>query len=115
MDSKLRIVTHSPLDELWREEGAIEGRRIRWLRLTDIAELLKRSAVEFAVAEVGNPLQWISVSDCFRFSKMETKPHILESESRAGLESFTGEYCYTASEWECASSAIPVVLLEKHH
>jgi hypothetical protein len=115
MDSKLRLVTRIPLEELWRADGAYVGRRVRTLDSADVAELLRRGEVEFVVADVGKPLQWIAVNDCFSFWKNEVKPHLAGPDMKLRLDEFPGQYCYRASQWEIALSATPVFLLEKHH
>jgi hypothetical protein len=113
MDPKLRIVTRLPLEELWREDRVVPASRGRFLTKDDIAALLRNRLVQFIVADVGKPLQWIALQDCHPFWKNEVKPHI--AGERAVLEGFPGEYCYFAWEWDTAAEAAPIVVLEKSH
>ena len=112
MNPKLRIVTRLPLEELWRETGVITASRGRWLAKDDIAALLRKGLVQFVVADVGKPPQWISVQDGYQFWKIEVKLHV--AGEKAVLEEFPGEYCYFAWEWDTTEAA-PIVVLEKSH
>src|SRR5215831_12860028 len=113
MDPKLRIVTRLPLEELWREAGVITASRSRSLTKDDIAALLRNGLVQFVVADVGKPLQWIGLQDCYPFWKKEVKPHI--ASERTVLEEFPDEYCYFAWKWDTAAEAAAIVVLEKSH
>src|SRR5215469_13005915 len=114
MEAKLKIVTHLPLRGLWRDNGFTTTSRGRWLTQDDIAELLRTGPVQFVVADVGAPLQWIQLHDCYRFWKDEVKPHLAE-DSKAVLDEFPGSYCYFASLWDDGVGATPIVVLEKAH
>jgi hypothetical protein len=114
MDAKLKLVTHLPLRELWRDNGFTTTSRGRWLTKDDIAELLRIRLVQFVVANVGAPLQWIQLNDCCRFWKNEVNPHLAE-DSKAVLDKFPGSYCYFASLWHDGVGATPIVVLEKAH
>ena len=101
MDIKLKIVTHLPLRELWRDDGFISASRGRSLTRDDITDLLWAGAVSFVVADVGLSLQWIQLDDCYQFWKDEVKSHLAEG-SRAFLDDFPGSYFYFAFEWPTA-------------
>jgi hypothetical protein len=60
MDLHLRVVTRLPLGELWRSDGTIIEDRTRGLEAKDIAESLRIGSIEFVVADVGQPLNWIA-------------------------------------------------------
>jgi hypothetical protein len=115
MDFALRTVNCIPLKELWQTSGTAVGPRRRALKSDEITQLLRKGPIEFVVADIGQQLRWISLDDCYDFWKSEIKTHLAEANSPLILESFTGAYCYTASEWDNPESAIPIVLLERHH
>jgi hypothetical protein len=114
MDAKLKIATQLPLRELWRDNGFTINSRGRSLSRDDITELLRTGLVQFVVADIGLPLQWIQLHDCYSFWKNEVKPH-LASDSGAVLGEFPGSYCYFASQWDEGVESTPIVVLEKSH
>jgi hypothetical protein len=113
MDAKLKIVTHLPLRQLWRDDGFSTTRRGGTLTREDIRRLLASGGVRFVVAEVGAALRWIPANECFDFWKHEAKPH-LAAEGGVSLDEFSGGYCYFASKWQ-SESTDQIVVLEKHH
>lgn len=104
------VVTQLPLEALETERGRAErfgdrdGEQLR--------QLLHSGPVRFVVADVGSPLNWISLQDCYDFWKSEVQPHF-GSPDRADLTNKPGEYCYFATEW--SDGAEPIVLLSKAH
>jgi hypothetical protein len=114
MDAKLKIVTQLPLRELWRDNGFTITSRARSVSESDITHLLRAGPVQFVVADVGSPLQWIQLRDCHRFWTEEIKPH-LAAGSRASLDEFPGSYCYFASQWNREAEGTPIVVVEKSH
>jgi hypothetical protein len=114
MEAKIRIVTHLPLRELWRDNGFISNSRGRSLTKNDITEFLRAGLVQFVVADVGTPFEWIQLQGCHQFWKDEVKPH-LAANSRAVLDGLPGGYCYFACQWDTEVEEIPIVVLEKHH
>ncbi|WP_065750169.1 hypothetical protein [Bradyrhizobium paxllaeri] len=114
MDMVQRIVTRTPLTELWNNDGLLDARRAKDLGEADIQRLLQGGS-NFVVAEVGQPLRWISESDRFAFWKAEVKCRLIAPDADGfHLEDYPGSYCYVAAMWECASRT-PVIVLEKHH
>lgn len=113
MGVNLRIVTHLPLHELWRNNGFVTIKRGKSLTHDDVREFLASGPVQFVVADVGVVPRWIPASECFDFWKNEAKPH-LATGTKASLDEFPDGYCYFASQWEGEKTA-PIVLLEKHH
>ena len=110
-----KIVTHTPLLELWDDDGPIAARRKRYLTLEDVRSMLCQYAVEFVVAEVGTPLKWIPVHKCFDFWRSEVKSHLVTNPDEGFLlEDFPNEYAYVASEWS-GELQTPVVVLEMYH
>ena len=59
VDAKLRIVTHLPLRELWRDYGLETTARIRSLTEDDIRSLLRYGKIQFVVVDVGAVPRWI--------------------------------------------------------
>jgi hypothetical protein len=114
MDAALRIVTHLPLHELWRDDGLKTKARIRSLTEDDIRSLLRSGTTQFVVVDVGASPCWIQPRECFQFWKNEAQPH-LAREARVILEEFPDRYCYFASQWDGGDPASPIVVLEKQH
>ena len=114
MDPQHRIVTCTPVTELWNSSGTLDADHLREVGETDILELL-RDGSSFVVAEVGKPLRWISKSDRFIFWKSEVRYRLVAPGANGFyLDDYPNHYCYSASLWQCAPS-IKVIVLEKHH
>ena len=105
-----RVVTQLPLNTLETERGSAGrlGNRDR----EQLRQLMRSGPVRFVVADVGNPLKWISLQDCYEFWKSEVQPHVGNPDG-ADLTDYPGEYCYFATEW--SDGAEPIVLLSKAH
>ena len=114
MDTALKIVTHLPLRELWRDDGFSTTLRCGSLTEDDITGLLRAGPVEFVVVDVGFAPRWIPLRDCYQFWKTEGKPHVA-ADARAVLDKFPDSYCYFASQWDGGEPTAPIVVLEKHH
>jgi len=114
MDIAHKIVTRLLLEGLWDEKGPVTAKRGEPLAEEDLTELLRAPSAQFVVADVGASLLWVPVKDCFSFWKDEVRPHLAEPGSRAVLDSFPGNYCYFASEWD-TDGASKIVVLEKRH
>ncbi|MBR1270687.1 hypothetical protein JQ629_24745 [Bradyrhizobium sp. AUGA SZCCT0222] len=114
MESAKRIVTLTPLNELWNSNGRLDARRAEEVGETDIARLLQAGS-SFVVADVGHPLQWISDADRFAFWETEVKCRLVPPDVDGfHPDDYPGSYCYVATMWKGASTA-SVVVLEKHH
>ncbi|MGY3489727.1 hypothetical protein ACVW1C_007610 [Bradyrhizobium sp. USDA 4011] len=114
MDASQRIVTQTPLAELWDNNGAVNARRIEPIGEAEIVRLLRDGSV-FVVADVGLLLRWIAADDCFAFWKDEVKCRLADPNvDRLDLSDYPANYCYAASMWSCASLGA-VIVLEKHH
>jgi hypothetical protein len=114
MDSAKRIVTCTPLTELWNNDGLLDARRDENVGETDVVRLLQAGS-SFVVADVGHPLRWISEADRFAFWKTEVRCRLVAPEVDGfHLDDYPGNYCYVAVMWKCASRT-PVIVLEKHH
>jgi hypothetical protein len=114
VDTAHKIVTQTPLTELWNSEGPLDARRAENLGEADIKRLL-RDGSSFVIAETGQPLRWISEGDRFAFWKTEVKCRLVSPDADGfHLDDYPGNYCYVAAMWKCASTAA-VIVLEKHH
>jgi len=114
MDPRDRIVSRTPLEQLWNEDGDLPATRVRDLDRDAIRDLLGRGSVHFVIADVGQPLRWIRPGERFSFWKTEAAAHLAAGE-RIELASFPGAVAYTASEWSGSADGAPIVLLETHH
>jgi hypothetical protein len=114
VDANLRIVTHLPLDELWRDDRFSTNTRGRSLTPEDVRWLLASGPVQFVVADVGAAPRWIATRECFHFWKNEAKAHVATDVS-VSLDDFPGGYCYFATQWGGRELEVPIVVLEKHH
>ena len=108
-----RVVTLLPLADLWDDTGPVAATPVRDLTTADIRELLRVGPVRFVVADLGNPLRWVPVGECFRFWKAEVQSRVAGL-GGASLNDFPGGYCYFAAEWGTAGR-LPVVLLSVAH
>lgn len=109
-----RIVSQTPLHELWNDRGVESEKELRELNAADIAGLLRVGKVQFVVADVGSPLKWVPVDECYGFWKSEVKHHLADPAADNYLGDFPNDYCYFASEWETQGGE-PIVLLLMSH
>lgn len=107
-----RLVTQTPLTELWNAQGPVQAKRGRFLNPEEIKSILRTGPVRFVVVDIGGHLRWISSDDCFEFWKT-VKPNIAK-EDRFFLEDYPGEFAYVATEWKCESGEA-IILLEMSH
>lgn len=111
-----KIVTTIPLQALWTCAEDLHATRGRSLNAASISSLLHSWAVEFAVADCGKPLKWVSGNDTFSFWKAEAKLRIVEStDGKIVPDEYPGGYCYVASEWTEDQAERVIILLEKYH
>jgi hypothetical protein len=116
MEASQKLVVTIPLQTLWHENGEPISARVGTLSSTDIAELLRAGPLRFVVADVGMPLQWIPVNQCFEFWKAKVKHNLCDAGKKIPLDAYPESYCFSASLWKNTKSAAEgVVLLEKHH
>jgi hypothetical protein len=115
MNTAHRIVTKLPLTEVWCQDGFTTTMRIRHLTAVDITSLLRVGRVQFVVADLGLPLHWVPVDECYDFWKTEVRLHLALPESRVVLEDFPDGYCYFAFEWSGRDDIAPIVVCERQH
>lgn len=109
-----KIISQLPLNKLWADSRLVSTIKVRDLDDGDIVELLRLGPVRFVVANVGEPLEWISNNERYEFWKHEVRPHLASPEQRVSLEDFPDNYCYFASEWKTYEGD-NIVLLSKAH
>jgi hypothetical protein len=112
MDFKLRIVTTTPLTELWTDEGFVDAKRGRQLTINDIKTIL--TDVIFVVADVGQKLNWIKQDNVFDFWKTDLQKHFWDKRDKLDLDKVADGYAYLATEWIDKTDR-KIVLLEKFH
>src|SRR5882757_8120061 len=110
MDMAKRVVTQTPLTELWNSSGSLDACRGERVGEAEIVELL-RTGSTFVVADVGLPLKWVSMDDRFTFWKDQVKHRLVAPDTeRFRLDDYLGRYCYVASMWTGASLGRAIVL-----
>lgn len=116
MQSDQRIVTQIPLTELWDASGVLPLERGGDVGSGQIADLLRSGPVQFVLADLGKPLSWVPLDDCYRFWKGDWKLHLIEPDAwdHVVLEDYPGEYGYRGTEWRRGSER-GVIVLEKLH
>jgi hypothetical protein len=108
-----RIVTKTPLTELWDDGGTLTGGRVRNLDQTDLVELLRSGPVQFLVADPGLKLRWIPTPQRFEFWKT-VRAQIAQPDKAIYRAQFPNETAYIASEWRGRTGEC-LILLEKYH
>ena len=110
-----RVVTATPLTELWTEDGVLSVERLGFLSPAEVRALLLRGAVRFVIAKVGRPLNWVSEKETHVFWKGEARPHVVDPTRPFDIFEYPEGYVYLASEWTTGElGAVPIVLLERH-
>jgi hypothetical protein len=112
MDFKLKVVTMTPLTELWTDEGLVDAKRGRQLSTSDLKEIL--NDVIFVVADVGQKLNWIKKEKVFDFWKTDLQKHLWNKSDEIKLDNFPDNYAYLATEWTDKADT-KIILLEKLH
>jgi len=117
MDAKNRIVTATPLTELWDRAGTVAAERGRFLNREDVRRLVQGRALRFVVAEPGLPLRWVPEAENHAFWKGEVSPHLVDEPERPfDIYHYPQGYAYLATEWLAADPLVPpIVVLERHH
>jgi len=108
----MKIISQTPLRQLWTEDGVVDAQRGRKLTIADIMTILRSGPALFVVASVGCPPEWIPIDQCFHFWKSVKKN--ITDEDRFRLEDYPGEIVYTATEWNTESGEL-IICLEMHH
>lgn len=112
MDYADKIITQTPLYELWNAQGAVQAKRGRFLNAEAIKAILRTGPVRFVVACVCGPIQWIPLDECYDFWK-SVNPNLSEEEYFEPW-TFPGGFGYIATEWK-SDSGETIILLEMDH
>jgi hypothetical protein len=117
LDSRTRIVSTIPINDLWDDQGAISARKVSLVGKAHIQKLLRSGQVRFVLADIGKPLEWIEPNAQYSFWKNELSPHLAEpssAEHGVSLDEWPDGYCYFASEWRLADECV-VIVAERYH
>ena len=105
------VVITLPLREIWNESGPVAGQRGEYVDREAIRAMLRTGPLRFVVANLGFPLHWVAVDECWSFWKGEVRD-CLCPDGPIYLDDFDHGYCYVASLWGLASGERVVVLEE---
>ncbi|MEM9998783.1 MAG: hypothetical protein AAF809_13860 [Bacteroidota bacterium] len=105
-----------PLAEVWdRADVVVSTRRANLMGTEDLRRLLRSGPIQFVIANVGDPLDWIPITRSYDFWKSEVKPHLADpAECGYVLEDFPGSYFYISTRWLWPGHE-PLVTLETFH
>ncbi len=109
-----KIVTTIPLENIWTDQNEIQANRTSYLTSDEIKSLLKKSFVQFIVADIGHKLKWIDKDQGFNFWRTEVERHLANDINHIVLNNFVDNYAYVASEWT-GEHGTSIILLEKFH
>ena len=110
-----RIVTRTPLDELWTENGPLHNKRQRYISSTEVEILLKQSPdITLVEARVAEPLQWHPRGD-YSFWRNKARHHAADPDKSHSLDDFPDSMFYFISEWLDEASQDRILLFELHH
>jgi hypothetical protein len=102
------------LNELWIDEALPDVKRSSYLTRTDIKSHLKAQPVAFVVADIGQPLMWVKLSECYNFWKSNAEKQIADTPGFIDLNDFPNNYAFIASRWT-GKNHEGIILLEKIH
>ncbi len=98
VDPKQRIVVSMPLTTIWNQDGDLNAKRIRELGVEDIRTMLRQNSVQFVIANLGSPMNWIDPDLSLDFWRRVAKERIVSPDSDGfSLDNFPHKYCYCAS------------------
>jgi hypothetical protein len=110
-----RVVSSFPLDEVWSPDGPLPLRRGDDLDRSAVETMLRKDPVQFIVAEVGSPLEWIPLDDSRKFWRRDAAERLVGPKETGRLDDFTESYFYRAQAWTDDGGECVLVLLEKNH
>lgn len=115
VDPAKRIVVSTPLTTIWNKSGDLDAERIRDLDVDAIKSILRHGAIQFVVANVGSPLDWIQHDLSFDFWRKIARHRIVDSATDGfSPEDYPDGYCYCAALWRIEDSD-DIIVLETHH
>ena len=110
-----RVVSGLPLDEVWSADGPLQLHRGEDLDRSAVETLLRKDPVQFIVAEIGAPLEWIPLGDSRKFWRRDAAERLVGPKETGRLDDFTESYFYRAQAWIDDGGECALVLLEKNH
>lgn len=110
-----RVVANLPLDEVWSAEGPLPLHRGDDLDRSAVETMLRKDPVQFLVAELGSPLEWVPLGDSRKFWRRDAAERLVGPKETGRLDDFTESYFYRAQAWVDAGGECALVLLEKNH
>ena len=81
MDSRHRIVSSLPIEELWTDAGPLSAKRLRYISPDDLELQMLLQAMPMVVAECGKPLHWVQSTEYWNFWKRNVTRHLTTLES----------------------------------
>ena len=114
MNHYQKVISRLPVEEIWEGQTLVSTVKVRDLNASEVVDLLRTDVIQFVVAVLGKPFEWIPNNERYDFWKDEVKAHLVAPESKAFLEDFPDEYCYFASEWK-SYDGDTLILLSKAH
>ena len=114
---KQRLVSRTPLKQLWNDDGYLEGVLVAELGADEISAMLQDETVNFVVACVGGPLRWIPPSDAKSFWDTDAKRRIVEPTDDPdgfSLDDFPDNCAYVANLWRVDGIPSVVVITVSH-
>lgn len=104
-----------PLTAIWNQGGDLDAERIRNLGVDDIKSMLQQGSVQFVVANVGSPIDWIHPKLSFNFWRRIAQVRIVSPDTAEfSPDDFPDGYCYSAALWR-SQVAGDIIVLETHH
>ena len=110
-----RVVSNLPLDEVWSTAGPLPLHRGDDLDRSAVEGLLRKDLVQFVVAEVGAPLEWVPLADSRKFWRRDAAERLVGPKETGRLDDFTESYFYRAQAWVDDKGECVLVVLEKNH
>ncbi len=115
VDPAQHIVTSLPIQEVWGPEGRLALRRGEELDRSAVEVLLRRDPVQFVVANIGSPLEWVPLAKSRQFWRGDAAERLLGPKETGRLDDFAGSYYYRAQSWLDEEGSVALVVLEMNH
>lgn len=110
-----RLVANLPLDEVWGPDGTLALERGADLDRSAVETMLRKDPVQFLIADVGKPLEWVPLGDSRKFWRRDAAERLVGPKETGRLDDFTESYFYRAQAWVDGEGEVILVLLEKNH
>jgi len=103
-----------PLDEVWDTGGALPLAGGEHLDRPAIEALLRGGGVRLAMADVGQPLEWVPDGKARSLWRREVSERLVGPGQKASLADFSDAYFYRAQAWTDETGAVSAVVFERH-